>query len=90
MTKTLTRSDATAPLVGAAAIVRAIDERRRELGMSCYAIGLSVGMSQTNVRRLLGGIALSPRLDTVVAVARAVGMELRLIAHGEEVENGQN
>jgi predicted transcriptional regulator len=56
------------------ALSRDLDSRRRELGIPYSALSELSGVSQPVVQRLLCGKLRSPRLQSVVAVARALGM----------------
>ncbi|MBI1370848.1 MAG: helix-turn-helix domain-containing protein [Planctomycetes bacterium] len=55
-----------------AAIVAA--ERR---GMTQYQIAKAAGVFQSQITRLMAG-DVSPRLDTAEAIAKALGLELKL------------
>jgi transcriptional regulator with XRE-family HTH domain len=51
-----------------------LDLRRRELGMSYSALSELSGVSLSLVQRLLGGKVHAPRLQSVIAVAHALGL----------------
>jgi transcriptional regulator with XRE-family HTH domain len=51
-----------------------LDSRRRELGIPYSALSELSGVSQSVVQRLLCGKLSSPRFQSVVAVAQALGM----------------
>jgi len=56
-------------------ILRRLDDRRRELGMSHESLGARAGVAPRTVQRALNGEA-TPRLSTVVAMARVLGEEI--------------
>ena len=59
------------------ALIRALDERRTELGMSKEDLARRVSQNPSSLRRLLtsGG---NPSLMTVMEIAEAIGMVVRL------------
>ena len=60
-------------------ILAELDERRRQLGMSCEVLAERCGASSRTIRRLLRGQAQSARMATVAAIAEALGADLGLI-----------
>jgi hypothetical protein len=53
---------------------RELDSRRRELGIPYSALSERSGVSQPVVQRLLTGKLHAPRFQSVIAVARALGL----------------
>ena len=60
-------------------ILRRLDDRRRQLGMSHQSLGTHAGVAPRTVQRALNG-EVTPRLSTVMAMARVLGEEIRLRA----------
>lgn len=59
-------------------LVNAIDEARVELGMSKADLARAIDADPAAVRRLLGDTQPNPRLETVAALAHAVGLDVTL------------
>ena len=59
-------------------VINEIDETRSRLGMSKADLARAMGSDPAAVRRLLTSSEVNPRLDTVAAMAQAVGLELEL------------
>ena len=60
-----------------------LDLRRKRLGMTKRTVSKRSGVSVPTVDRILSGRESRPRLDNVQAIARALGVEVRL---GETVD----
>jgi transcriptional regulator with XRE-family HTH domain len=69
-----------APLPG----IASLNDRRLRLGMSFRALAARSGVSQPTLKRVLGG-AHDASMSTLLAIARALGVEVRL----EEEDIGQ-
>ncbi|MHC4219371.1 MAG: helix-turn-helix domain-containing protein [Planctomycetota bacterium] len=61
-------------------LVRSLDVRRRHLGMSLEVLAERSGVSLPTVQRILAGKQHNPRLSSVVALASAMGVRLRVQA----------
>jgi transcriptional regulator with XRE-family HTH domain len=59
--------------------MRELELRRREVGMTYAALAKRSGVSQATVVRILRGLCRAPSLPNVEAIARALGMSLRLV-----------
>src|SRR5215469_596189 len=57
-------------------VVRALDERRRVLGLSKAELARQAGMRPEVVRRLLGAGRANPTLATVISLANAMSLDL--------------
>ncbi|MGH9055957.1 MAG: helix-turn-helix domain-containing protein [Acidimicrobiales bacterium] len=57
-------------------LMRQVDARREELGMSKAELARMAGLKPEAVRRLLTARTVNPTLLTVVALATAVGLQL--------------
>ena len=64
-------------------VFRALDARRKSLGMSKTDLARRAGVSVPTVLRLLSGREKRARTDIVAAVAAALGVEVRLSASPE-------
>ena len=60
-------------------ILTELDERRRQLGMSCEVLAERCGVTSRTIRRLLRTEAESARIATVVAMAEALGADIGLV-----------
>jgi hypothetical protein len=63
-----------------------LDSRRRELGIPFSALSELSGVSQPVVQRLLGGKLQSPRFQSVIAVAQALGLQGLEILEGGSIK----
>ena len=63
-------------------MVRALDERRKVLGLSKAELARQAGMRPEVVRRLLGAGRANPTLATVISLASAMSLELRITGPG--------
>jgi transcriptional regulator with XRE-family HTH domain len=57
-------------------LIRFLDRRRRQLGMSRSVLAERSGISLPTVHRILAGDRHSPRLSSVLALASALGVRL--------------
>jgi DNA-binding phage protein len=57
-------------------VVRALDERRKVLGLSKAELARQAGMRPEVVRRLLGAGPANPTLATVIALASAMSLDI--------------
>lgn len=60
-------------------ILTELDERRRQLGMSCEVLAERCGVSSRTIRRLLRSEAESARIATVAAMAEALGASIGIV-----------
>src|SRR5215471_6569736 len=61
-------------------VVRALDERRRDLGLSKAELARQAGMRPEVVRRILGAGPANPTLATVISLASAMSMDVTISA----------
>src|SRR5258707_11550843 len=59
-------------------LVRALDERRKVLGLSKAELARQAGMRPEGVRRLLGPGPSNPTLTTVISLARAMSLDVTI------------
>lgn len=59
-------------------LVRALDERRKALGLSKAELARQAGMRPEVVRRLLGAGPANPTLATVVSLASAMSLDITI------------
>lgn len=59
-------------------VVRALDERRRDLGLSKAQLARQAGMRPEVVRRILGAGPANPTLSTVISLASAMSMDVTI------------
>lgn len=57
-------------------ILTELDDRRRELGMSCGVLAKRSGLTRWTVQRVLSGKATDIRLGSLLALADALGVDL--------------
>jgi DNA-binding phage protein len=70
------------------AVVRALDERRRDLGLSKAELARQAGMRPEVVRRILGTSAANPTLSTVISLARAMSMDVTISSPTHGTQSG--
>ena len=58
------------------AVIRALDQRRSELGFTKAELARRAGVKPEVVRRLFSAEAPNPTINTVVALAQALNLEL--------------
>ncbi|HUB41202.1 MAG TPA: helix-turn-helix transcriptional regulator [Streptosporangiaceae bacterium] len=63
-------------------VVRALDERRRVLGLSKAELARQAGMRPEVVRRLLGAGRANPTLATVISLARVMSLDVTISGPG--------
>src|SRR6266446_2549201 len=63
-------------------MVRALDERRKVLGLSKAELARQAGMRPEVVRRLLGAGRANPTLATVISLASAMSLDVRITGRG--------
>ena len=59
-------------------VIRALDERRKDLGLSKADLARQAGMRPEVVRRLLGAGSANPTLTTVISLANALSLDLAI------------
>ncbi len=64
-------------------LVRFLDRRRHQLGVTYQALAERSGVSLPTVHRILGGGQQSARLSTVLAIARVLGVRLNFDAESD-------
>src|SRR5579871_4885878 len=67
-------------------VMRALDDRRKALGLSKAELARRAGMRPEVVRRLLGGGPANPTLVTVVSLAGALSLEVEVSARAALTE----
>lgn len=71
-------------------VVRALDERRKELGLSKAELARQAGMRPEVVRRILGNGEVDPTLSTVISLASAMSMQVTVdVRHPDRKRSGQ-
>jgi len=63
-------------------VVRALDERRKVLGLSKAELARQAGMRPEVVRRLLGAGPANPTLTTVISLASAMSLDVMISGPG--------
>lgn len=63
-------------------LVRALDERRKVLGLSKAELARQAGMRPEVVRRLLGAGQANPTLATVISLASAMSLDVTISGPG--------
>jgi DNA-binding phage protein len=64
-------------------VMRAIEERRRELDLSKAELGRRAGLTPEAVRRLLSTDTPNPTLSTLISIADALDLSFALIRVGK-------
>lgn len=59
-------------------VVRSLDSAREELGMSKAELARRIGVRPESIRRLFSAPSPNPTLDTVIAVAQALDLRVRV------------
>lgn len=59
-------------------VVRALEERRRDLGLSKAELARRAGMRPEVVRRILGAGPANPTLSTVISLASAMALDVTI------------
>lgn len=68
-------------------VVRALDERRKDLGLSKAELARQAGMRPEVVRRLLGAGSANPTLSTVISLASAMSMDVMISGPGDRTQS---
>lgn len=79
-------TEARARIQATDSLVRALEDRRIELGLSKAELARRADMRPEVVRRLLGSSSSNPTLSTVVALATALSMDLVVSGHEHVTE----
>jgi len=69
-------------------VVKALDERRRDLGLSKAELARRAGMRPEVVRRILGAGPANPTLATVISLASAMSMNVTISAPADRTQSG--
>src|SRR5580698_5593466 len=69
-------------------LVRALDERRRDLGLSKAELARQAGMRPEVVRRILGAGQANPTLSTVVSLASAMSLDITIRGRADHKPSG--
>ncbi len=69
-------------------VVRALDERRRDLGLTKAELARQAGMRPEAVRRILGAGPANPTLATVISLASAMAMDVTISAPVDRKQSG--
>ncbi len=69
-------------------VVRALDERRKDLGLSKAQLARHAGMRPEVVRRILGAGPANPTLSTVISLASAMSMDVTISAQADHRQSG--
>jgi len=67
-------------------LIRSLNRRREQLGMSLGALAARSGVSLPTVQRILAGDHRSPRLSNVLALANALAMRVDLTPQSDADE----
>ncbi len=59
-------------------VVRSLDTAREEMGMSKAELARRIGVRPESIRRLFSAPSPNPTLDTVIAVAQALDLRVRV------------
>lgn len=68
-------------------VVRALEERRRDLGLSKAELARQAGMRPEVVRRILGAGPANPTLSTVISLASAMSLNVT-ISPADRIQSG--
>ena len=79
---------ARARIAAVDAVVRALEERRKDLGLSKAELARQAGMRPEVVRRLLGAGQANPTLSTVVSLASAMSLDLAISGPVDRTQSG--
>ncbi|HEX2319146.1 MAG TPA: helix-turn-helix transcriptional regulator [Streptosporangiaceae bacterium] len=79
---------ARARIAAVDSVVRALDERRRDLGLSKAELARQAGMRPEVVRRILSSRPANPTLATVISLASAMSMDVRISAPADRTPSG--
>ena len=79
---------ARARIAAVDSVVRALDERRQDLGLSKAELARQAGMRPEVVRRILGAGPANPTLATVISLASAMSMDVTVSAPADRTQSG--
>lgn len=79
---------ARARIAAVDSVVRALDERRRDLGLSKAELARQAGMRPEVVRRILGAGPANPTLTTVISLASTMSMDVTISAPADRTQSG--
>lgn len=79
---------ARAHIAAVDSVVRALDERRRVLGLSKAELARQAGMRPEVVRRILGAGPANPTLSTIISLASAMSMDVTVNAPTDRTQSG--
>jgi ribosome-binding protein aMBF1 (putative translation factor) len=79
---------ARARIAAVDSVVRALDERRKDLGLSKAELARQAGMRPEVVRRILGAGPANPTLSTVISLARAMSMDITISVPTDHRQSG--
>src|SRR6266487_1790500 len=68
-------------------VVRALDERRKVLGLSKAELARQAGMRPEVVRRLLGAGPTNPTLSTVISLSSAMSMDVTISVPADRTQS---
>ena len=68
-------------------VVRALDERRRDLGLSKAELARQAGMRPEVVRRILGAGPTNPTLSTVISLSSAMSMDVTISVPADRTQS---
>jgi DNA-binding phage protein len=78
---------ARAHIAAVDSVVRALDERRRVLGLSKAELARQAGMRPEVVRRILGAGPANPTLSTIISLASAMSMDVTVSAPTDRTQS---
>jgi ribosome-binding protein aMBF1 (putative translation factor) len=79
---------ARARITAVDSVVRALDERRKDLGLSKAELARQAGMRPEVVRRILGAGPANPTLSTVISLASAMSMDVTISVPADHRQSG--
>ena len=80
--------DARVRIAAVDGVVRALDERRKDLGLSKAELARKAGMRPEVVRRILGAGPANPTLSTVISLASAMSMDVTVSVPADRRQSG--
>lgn len=69
------------------AVLRSLDARREDLGLSKAELARRAGLRPEAVRRLFASHTVNPTLATLSAIADAMNLEIRPVLRGDDEES---
>ncbi len=67
-------------------VANQLEERRKQLGLSCAAVAHRAGLGLRTVQRALSADAIVPEFSTLNAIAQAMGASVEVELKGPDVE----